>query len=117
MLLIKIFFICLKSHSKNTFFVLFASFLLCANVSAEIDFQYTFGGSERFDGNNFRISSGAESWAGSRQIWVPLVPIIFLMAALLRSMLHLHLLGLEILGLNLKKMHTQIQNLLFTQIG
>jgi beta-glucanase (GH16 family) len=64
MLLIKIFFICLKSHSKNTFFVLFASFLLCANVSAEIDFQYTFGGSERFDGNNFRISSGAESWAG-----------------------------------------------------
>ena len=58
------FFTCLKSHSKNTFFVLFASFLLCANVSAEIDFQYTFGGSERFDGNNFRISSGAEPWAG-----------------------------------------------------
>jgi len=64
MLLIKNLFIRLKSHSKNTFFVLFASFLLCANVSAEIDFQYTFGGSERFDGNNFRISSGAESWAG-----------------------------------------------------
>ena len=57
-------FIRLKSHSKKTFFVLFASFLLCANASAEIDFQYTFGGSERFDGNNFRIPSGAESWAG-----------------------------------------------------
>jgi len=62
------FFTCLKSHSKNTFFVLFASFLLCANASAEIDFQYTFGGSERFDGNNFRISSGPNLGRVLRQI-------------------------------------------------
>jgi hypothetical protein len=57
-------FICLKSHSKKTFFVLFVSVLFSANANAEIDFEYTFGGSERFDGNSFRIPNWAESWAG-----------------------------------------------------
>jgi beta-glucanase (GH16 family) len=64
MLLLKNLFICLKSHSKNTFFVLFVSVLFSANANAEIDFEYTFGGSERFDGNSFRIPSWAEPWAG-----------------------------------------------------
>jgi hypothetical protein len=54
----------LKSSSIKTLFVFITALFLTGNASANFDFEYTFGGSERFDGNNFRIPTGSESWAG-----------------------------------------------------
>jgi beta-glucanase (GH16 family) len=48
----------------KTIFVLLTMALLSGTAHANIDFQYSFGGSERFDGNSFRIPTGSESWAG-----------------------------------------------------
>ena len=54
----------LKSRSIKILFVLLAAVFLSANANANLNFEYTFGGSERFDGNSFRIPTGSESWAG-----------------------------------------------------
>jgi beta-glucanase (GH16 family) len=54
----------IKSRSIKTLIILFTLVLLSSNAHSNIDFEYTFGGSERFDGNSFRIPSGAMSWAG-----------------------------------------------------